>query len=207
MAWCLVSCQSETRNIKKKETVNQTTITVSNKRTLTLLGVSRAMRSSTARSAEMTMTRTFTSHASHARSLNLVSPISACFLSVRLKPRLQNRRARMIHGSSVPRSLAGEFCNHGEERHVQRNYDTANCDSEKADHDRLKQSEHVLGSRIDFIFVKVGDLLQHGVHCAGGFTHANHLRNHVGEHTAFLERINDCPALFYSFAHFHQCIF
>jgi hypothetical protein len=28
----------------------------------------------------MTMTRTFTSHASHARSLNLMSPISACFL-------------------------------------------------------------------------------------------------------------------------------
>src|SRR5258707_5157884 len=80
MAWRLDSCHSEARNMKRKETVNQATITVSNRWTLTLLGVSFAMSNSTARRIEMTMTRTFTSHASHDRSLNLLSPISACFL-------------------------------------------------------------------------------------------------------------------------------
>src|SRR3954452_4446679 len=122
MAWRLVSCQSETRNMKKNETVNQATMTVSNKRTLTLLGVKRAMKSSTASRAEMTMTRTFTSHASHARSLNLVSPISACFfivLSIEDPPAEQaGQNVRVVVARQM---LPREFRNHGEERHVQRN--------------------------------------------------------------------------------------
>ena len=70
-----------------------------------------------------------------------------------------------------------------------------------------KKREHVLGGGVHFVFIEVCDLLQHCVHGAGGFTNSDHLRNHVGKHAAFLQRINNGPALFYRFANFHQRIF
>src|SRR3954447_5867024 len=125
MAWRLDSCHSEASNMKKKETINQATITVSNKWMLTLLGVSLAMSSSTARRIEMTMTRTFTSHASHARSLNLMSPISACSCCVSIEDPPAEQAGLIDSGLPSGGCLAGEFRNHGEERHIQRNHNTA----------------------------------------------------------------------------------
>jgi len=39
----------------------------------------------------------------------------------------------------------------------------------------FQHGQHVFGGGIDFIFVEVCDLLQHGVHSAGGFADADHL--------------------------------
>src|SRR5215472_15335539 len=81
IAWSLNSCHRETNTMKKTETVYQTRMMVMKRRVGTLLGVRLTIRSSMASRKDMTMTRTFTSHASHARSLNLVSPICTCSLS------------------------------------------------------------------------------------------------------------------------------
>jgi len=63
------------------------------------------------------------------------------------------------------------------------------------------------GGGIDFVFVEVCDLLQHGVHGAGSFAHADHLGHHVGENAAFAQGIDDGAALFDRLAHFHQRFF
>ncbi len=64
-----------------------------------------------------------------------------------------------------------------------------------------------LVAAVDFVFVEVGDLLQHGVHGAGGFADADHLRHHVGKHAAFAQRIDDGAAFFDGLAHLHQRFF
>src|SRR5437016_955598 len=74
-AWSLYSSHRLLSREKNTEIVNHTTITVMNARTGTLLGVRLTISSSTASKKEMMRTRTFTSHASHDRSLNFVSPI------------------------------------------------------------------------------------------------------------------------------------
>src|SRR5438309_10711293 len=74
-AWSRNSSHSVTSREKNTETVNQTTTTVIKARTGTLLGVRLTISSSTANRKEMMRTRTLTSHASHDRSLNFVSPI------------------------------------------------------------------------------------------------------------------------------------
>src|SRR5215472_1204995 len=98
IAWSLNSCHRETNTMKKTETVYQTRMMVMKRRVGTLLGVRLTIRSSMASRKDMTMTRTFTSHASHARSLNLVSPIYACSFTFALH------------------SLAGKLRDHREQR-------------------------------------------------------------------------------------------
>src|SRR5215469_2062462 len=82
MACSLYSCQTETSTIKKTEITYQTSTTVTNSLVGTLLGVRLTISSSTPSRKEMMMTRTFTSHASHARSLNLLSVISVMMLEI-----------------------------------------------------------------------------------------------------------------------------
>src|SRR6516165_3730328 len=89
-AWSLNSCHRETNTIKKTETVYQTRMMVMNRRVGTLLRVRLTIRSSMASRKDTTMTRTFTSHANHARSLNLVSPIYASSLPSRHNPHLES---------------------------------------------------------------------------------------------------------------------
>ena len=64
-----------------------------------------------------------------------------------------------------------------------------------------------LVAEVDFVFVEIGNLLQHGIHGAGGFADADHLRHHVGENAGFAERIDDGAAFFNGFADFHQSFF
>src|SRR5208283_5835685 len=90
--------------------------------------------------------------------------------------------------------LARQLGDHGEQRHVERDHDATDGETQNADDRRLQQRQHVFGRRVHFLFVEVGDLLQHVVHGAGGFADSNHLRDHVGEHTALPEWIHDGPA-------------
>src|SRR6185312_3998258 len=95
---------------KKKETVNQATMVVSNRRIGTLFGVRLTMTSSTANKNEIAATRTLASHVSHARSLNFISPISACSYA--------DTKRRVA-------ALSGERGDHREQRHIERDHDTA----------------------------------------------------------------------------------
>src|SRR5579872_2356717 len=131
---------------------------VTNRGAGTRLGVKSMISSSTASKKAMMTTRTFTSHASHDLSLNLVSSIL----------------------------LTRHLCDHREQRQVQRDHDAAYHDAEDADHDRLHQGEQVLGGSVHFVFVEIGDFLEHGIHGACGLAHADHLGHHVGEDSAFL---------------------
>src|SRR6202047_1332251 len=103
--------------------------------------------------------------------------------------------------------LSRQFSDHREQRHVQRNNDASDADAEETDNDRLQHGQHVFGGRIDFIFVEVRDLLQHGVHGAGGFANADHLGHHVGENAAFAQRVDNGAAFFDRLAHLHQRFF
>src|SRR5580704_2168144 len=103
--------------------------------------------------------------------------------------------------------LAGQFRDHGEQRHVERNYDAADGYTEQADNGRLQHGEHVLGGGVHFFFVEVSNLLQHAVHGAGGFADSDHLGHHVGKHSALSERIDDGAAFFDGLAHLHQGFF
>src|SRR5581483_9748294 len=120
------------------------------------------------------------------------------------------RRERALHASGAQRcalrsrTSAGQLGDEREQRHVQRDHDAADHEAEEADHDRLQESEHVLGGRVDVVFVEVGDLLEHGVHRARGFADADHLRDHVGEDAAFLQRIDNGAAFFNGLAHLHE---
>src|SRR5216683_1967345 len=71
---------------KKTETVYQVRIMMMKRRMGTTLGVRLTISSSTANRNETIMTRTFTSHASHDRSLNRMSAIwyQSCFCSGRV---------------------------------------------------------------------------------------------------------------------------
>src|SRR5215469_331160 len=74
-ACSLYSSQRDSRTTKKTETAYQIRATLTKSRVETLVGVRLTINNSTANKNEMMMTRTFTSHASHDRSLNLL-PIS-----------------------------------------------------------------------------------------------------------------------------------
>src|SRR5215468_3327478 len=99
--------------MKKTETVYQVRMTETNRRIGTRLGVRLTMRSSTPSKNEMIMTRTFVSHASHARSLNLVSPMSACVFQ---SPRPPGSPSGQVFSS------IRELSNHREQRQVERNH-------------------------------------------------------------------------------------
>src|SRR6266436_6703360 len=77
---------------------------------------------------------------------------------------------------------------------------------DEQDHQDQDTNLHQPGQPIS-LFVEVRDLLQHGVHGAGGFANADHLGHHVGEDTAFAQRIDDGAALFDRLAHLHQRFF
>src|SRR5208337_1806669 len=95
----------------------------------------------------------------------------------------------------------------GDEGHVQRNNDAADADAEQADDDGFQHGQHVLGGGVNFVFVEVGNLLQHGVHGSGGFAHADHLGHHIGEDAAFAQGIDNSTAFFDRLAHLHQGFF
>src|SRR5579864_8642853 len=90
--------------MKKTETVYQTRTMPTNARVGTLFGVRLTTSSSTASKKEMMMTRTLTSHASHARSLKLVSLISAA--NRRSKRPDQASRVRPGVDGTYPESFA-----------------------------------------------------------------------------------------------------
>jgi hypothetical protein len=79
--------------------------------------------------------------------------------------------------------------------------------AEEADHDRLEQRQQVGGRFVDFVFVKVGDLVEHGFEGAGLFADRDHLDNHRREDVGPLERLGDRLAFFNALASGHDRIF
>src|SRR5258708_15005905 len=186
IACSLYSCHSENSTIKKNEIAYQPTISVEKRRAGTTFGVRLMISSSMASRKVMMTTRALTSHASQARSLNLVSVISSAV-----------RR----------RSLSRQLCDHREHRQIEGNYDSTDHDSEEPNQNRFHKGQQVFGGGIHFIFIEVSDFLEHRVHGASGFAHADHLGDHVGKHAAFAQRIDNGPPFFHRFPDFHQGLF
>src|SRR5215472_7957056 len=82
MACSLYSSHRESRTTKNTETVYHKSATLMNNRVETFVGVRLTISNSTASRNEIMMTRAFTSHASHDRSLNLL-PITRCYFFLR----------------------------------------------------------------------------------------------------------------------------
>src|ERR1700682_87424 len=103
---------------------------------------------------------------------------------VRLTQLADEREQRQVHGN-----------NHAADHHAQ-----------KHDHDRLKGRQQVFYRGVDFIFIKVRDLLQHGVHRAGLFADADHLGDHAGKNLSYTQRLGQRLAFFERPANFHQSL-
>src|SRR5678809_1130720 len=72
----------------------------------------------------------------------------SCFKSdLRTQPAIVKRRP------VVALVLASQFCDHREQRHVQRNDNSTDTNAENADDDWLEQSQHIFRRGIDFVFV------------------------------------------------------
>src|SRR6185437_10880833 len=151
-------------------------------------GVSRAMASSIANKRVRIMIRTLTSQASQSRSSKMDcmrDPIPECSSSVvSLRPFLTTDDRRLTT-ALADLCLARQFGDHREQRYVERNYDASDHDTQQTDDDRFQHGQHVLGGGVDFVFVEVGNLLQHGIHGARSFADADHLGHHVGKYSRF----------------------
>src|SRR5262249_216890 len=143
--------------MKKTETVYQMSTTATNRRVGTLLGVRLMTSNSTANRKETTITRTLPSHDNHARSLTFASLIQVAQAW---------RRTRLEPGPVLSHSVR-QFGDQGEQRQIERNHDSADDYTQEPDQHRLHQGQQVLGSSVHFVFVKISDLLQHGIHGAG----------------------------------------
>src|SRR5438094_8402363 len=132
------------------EMVYHSRMTSMNRRSGSGFGVSRAIASSIPNKKVRMMMRTLTSHASHCRSSNM-----GCIWILDSPGRAACLRPA---GRSA---LASHLCNDPEHRHVERNNDAADQDAKQADDDRFQQRRPVLGRRVDFVFISVGNLFEH----------------------------------------------
>src|SRR5215813_6520157 len=82
MAWSRYSSHRDSRTTKNMDTVYHNSATFTNSRVDTLVGVRLTISNSTASRNEMMMTRAFTSHANHDRSLNLLTIFLRIFSAV-----------------------------------------------------------------------------------------------------------------------------
>src|ERR1700733_3781785 len=124
---------------------------------------------------------------------------SASSISTGRRPTKERRLD--AHAASAARVLvACQFADQREQRQVHGNDDAADDHAQDDDHDGLHGSQQVLHGRVDFVFVEVGDFLEHGVHCAGLFADADHLGNHAGKYAGVLQRINQRASGFDGFA-------
>src|SRR2546423_5122885 len=103
-------------------------------------------------------------------------------------PKGFNSFARLLAASSVPLRHLADEC---EEWEVHGDDDGADGDAEEADHDRLDERQKARDGRVNFLFVEVCDLAEHGIERAGLFADADHLRNHVGEYVARAQRLDE----------------
>src|SRR6476660_2215303 len=141
----LVSCQNESSRMKNTASAYQSNTPPMNRRSGTGVGVKRVMASSMPTRKVMMITRILTSQASQQRSSKVVLRDT----------RLSSSRA--TGRSPPPRGLAGQFRDHREQRHVQRNHDSAHGHAQNADDDGLQHGQQVLGSRVHFVLVEVGN--------------------------------------------------
>src|ERR1700691_2497367 len=119
---------------------------------------------------------------------------SASLPSTGRRPR---RRRLDAHAASAARVLvACQFADQREQRQVHGNDDAADDHAQDDDHDGLHGGQQVFHGRVDFVFVKVGDFLQHGVHRAGLLADADHLGNHARKYAGVLQRINQGASSF-----------
>src|SRR5579862_8355794 len=93
-----------------------------------------------------------------------------------------------------------------EQRQVHGDNHAAYDDAQKYDHDRFQGGQQILHRRVHFLFVKIRDLLQHGVHCAGLLADRDHLRHHARENRRILQRFGQRLAFFQRFPHLVQCL-
>src|SRR5258708_2678434 len=91
----------------------------------------------------------------------------------------ERTEARLVHRAQ----LAEER----EQRQVHGNDHSADDHAKKNDHDGLECGQQVFHRRVNFFFVEVSDLLQHGIHRASLFADGNHLCDHARKHFGFLQ--------------------
>src|SRR6185312_11929060 len=126
-----------------------------------------AMASSSPRRMVRIKIRTLTSHASQSRSSKSDCVRDAIFI--------QLCNFGPDAGAACPRrisTLYSQLRDHGQHWNIQRYDDAANHHAEESDDYGFEHGQHVLGGAVHFVFVEVSDLLQHRVHCAGGFADA-----------------------------------
>src|SRR4051812_12000381 len=90
------------------------------------------------------------------------------------------------------------FADEGEEGEVHGYDDGADGDAEEADHDGLDERQEARDGRVHFLLVEVGYLAEHRVEGTRLLAYAYHLRDHVGEDIARLQRLDDRLAALYA---------
>src|SRR5580658_4090178 len=124
---------------------------------------------------------------------------SASSISTGRRPTKERRLD--AHAASAARVLvACQFADQREQGQVHGNDDAADDHAQDDDHDGLHGSQQVFHGRVDFVFVEVGDFLEHSVHRAGLFADADHLGDHAGKYAGVLQRIDERASSFDGFA-------
>ena len=85
----------------------------------------------------------------------------------------------------------GHLADEGEEGEVHGYDDGADGDAEETDHDRLDERQEARDGRVHLLLVEVRYLAEHGVERARLLAYADHLRDHVGEHVARPQGLDD----------------
>src|SRR5579859_3243852 len=70
----------------------------------------------------------------------------------------------VLVGERSSLAAVGQLADQREQRQVHRYDHSADHNSQEYDHDRLEQCQQIFHGSVDFSFVEVGNLLQHGVH-------------------------------------------
>src|SRR5882724_126815 len=156
--------------------------------------------------------RTRVSQSSHSLVAKLLSMACPCLCFGRRKPQVRAEKAEgkvscdaLREEDNAERTearlvRAAQLADQREQRQVHGNDHAADHHAEKNDHDGFESSQQVLHGSVHFLFVEIGDLLEHGVHGACLFADGNHLRHHTREdfgisqwfreRLAFLERFS-----------------
>src|SRR6202521_5452831 len=146
---------------------------LTNSRRDTGVGVSREIASSIPKRNVRMRMRTLTSQANHSRSSNMdcmAHPNSRALSlgnAVATTPAIRTPWQKSFSIGQNPLAcrsparnsahdfscLAGQLGDHREQWHIQRNDDAADCYTQEGDQDWFQHGQHVLGRRIDFVFV------------------------------------------------------
>ena len=110
--------------------------------------------------------------------------------SARLRPLLPVHRAPIVSARGMTLATRQDL-NELEHRHVHGNDNGAHDHPQENHEDRFHDRQQIGYHDVDFLFIVIGDLYQHGIQLTCGFTHRHHLNHHGREELRFLHRLVD----------------